>query len=59
MNRMLTFIVILLILLCFWLFYYTHTQKIYVISCFNSRFGCCPDNFTAKKNIYGSNCRGF
>jgi hypothetical protein len=34
------------------------TQK-ELVSCFNRRFGCCPDNITSKKNVDGTNCRGF
>jgi hypothetical protein len=34
------------------------TQK-ELVSCFNRRFGCCPDNITSKKNLDGTNCRGF
>lgn len=30
-----------------------------LVSCFNRRFGCCPDNITSKKNLDGTNCRGF
>ncbi len=29
------------------------------VSCINRRFGCCPDDITQKKDIHGSNCRGF
>ena len=35
-----------------------NVQKEFV-SCINRRFGCCPDDITQKKDIHGSNCRGF
>jgi hypothetical protein len=30
-----------------------------LLTCFNSRWGCCNDNYTPKLDIFGSNCRGF
>ena len=59
MEYSLLIFIILLIILIIYLYLKLQNNNIELISCFKRRFGCCPDNYTPKLDIFGSNCRGF
>jgi len=59
MEYSLLIFIILLIILIIYLYLQLQNNNSELISCFRRRFGCCPDNYTPKLDIFGSNCRGF
>ncbi len=59
-NTILLIFIILFIFLILYLIYLTKQESNKeILTCFTKRFGCCPDNYTPKLDIFGSNCRGF
>lgn len=51
--------ILLILLLVYLLKNIKNKNQQQILTCFNSRWGCCNDNYTPKLDIFGSNCRGF